>query len=345
MFLNTFHFSSNKVFVIAEIGVNHNGKTSEAIKLIDAAISAGADAVKFQSFSAEKLASSTTPKVDYQLRSGKAEESHLEMLKKLELSNENQLVLKEYCESKKILFFSTPYDVESALDLLSIGVPLYKTASADITDNELHQFIASTGRPVIIGTAMATLGEIEAVLKCYENYDKGTLALLHGVSNYPCSDESQNLNVIKTLIHTFGFTVGLTDHSEGYMSAVLSIALGARVVEKHFTLDKNADGPDHAASSNPEEFKEYVQMIRKAELLLGSPIKSRQIEENSMALTSRKSFHYSCDLPKGKKIERKDLTLMRPGTGLKFADIENILGKNLRRDVVKNSIVDLFDLE
>ena len=302
--INPFEPSCSDVFIIAEIGVNHNGNINMAKQLIDHAVECGANAVKFQSFFASKLASINTPKVDYQLRHSPKSQSHYEMLKELELSFSDQHLLKVYCESKGILFSSTPYDVESAKFLHEeLDVAFFKTASADITDPLLHSYISSTNKPVIISTGMATLGDIENVLNFYPTNFRANICLLQCTSNYPCSDLSLNLSVLNSLRSAFHTSVGFSDHSSSLEASIVAVALGANVIEKHFTLDTDLPGPDHAASIPPEDFKSYIQSIRKATRMLGSPIKSPQPEELQMASVSRKAIVLSKPVQTGEILQ------------------------------------------
>ena len=278
------YFSTlGQCYLIAEIGVNHNGDMGLAQEMIHAAKDAGADAVKFQTFSAEKLVSHGTPKVRYQESTTALEESHYEMIHKLELSKKNHFLLKEAAEELGITFLSTPYDLESARFLTEeLNVSFFKTASADIVDLPLHHYIASTGKPSIISVGMANLGEIETVTNLYRRQGSQDVILLHCVSNYPCDDGSLNLTVMETLKQAFQFPVGYSDHSVGTEAAVLSIAFGAKMIEKHFTLDKSLSGPDHRASSTPEEFAELAKAVRRAEVMMGSTVKVCQDEERQM---------------------------------------------------------------
>jgi N,N'-diacetyllegionaminate synthase len=326
--------------IIAEIGVNHNGDLSLAKEMIDAAKSAGADAVKFQTFKAENLVSKGTPKVKYQQNTTSPDETHYEMIKKLELSRQNHHFIKEYCDQLGIEFLSTPYDSESARFLNEeLGVRLIKTASADLIDHLLHEYIASSGKPSIVSVGMATLDEIAKNISIYKNSGHEDLILLHCVSNYPCSDQSLNLRVMDTLRETFDFPVGYSDHSFGNEAAALSIAFGAKVIEKHFTLDKSLPGPDHLASSTPEEFKLLVKSVRRAEVMLGSPVKECQEEEKQMANVSRKSLFLSRDCKSGHTIKKEDLLLLRPGTGISPLQLNNVLGSTLSCDLAKGTLL------
>ena len=283
-------------FIISEIGVNHNGDIDLAKQMIKASKEAGADAVKFQTFTAKSLVSKATPKVEYQKETTNEKESHYEMIQSLEMSKEDHIPLIEYCKDLRIEFISTPYDIDSAKFLHEVGVKIFKTASADIIDLPLHEFLASTAKPVIISTGMATLEEVDEVIEIYKAENNMNITLLHCVSNYPCKFESLNLSVISSLKDRYNLPVGYSDHAVGCMPAVASIALGASVIEKHFTLDKNLSGPDHKASSTPDEFKELVDLIRLAEISMGDPIKRVQEEEKQMRAVSRKSLFFSKNL-------------------------------------------------
>jgi N,N'-diacetyllegionaminate synthase len=336
---NKFCFPREKdpAYLIAEIGVNHGGNLEMAKKMVLAAKEVGADAVKFQTFTADTLVTDGTLKVAYQESTTSPAESHYDMIKGLEFKRENHAPLLEYCNSLEIDFISTPYDIDSAKFLNDLGVACFKTASADIVDLPLHQFLATTGKPVIIATGMATLGEVERAMTFYEN--KENIALLHCVSNYPCSIESLNLRVINTLKAAFGTTVGYSDHSVGPLAAALSISLGARVIEKHFTLDKKMEGPDHKASSDPEEFRGLVETVRMAEISLGESTKFCQEEEKQMASVSRKSIVTRSALKAGHLLTQNDLVMKRPGTGLSAVHLQSLIGEPVNRDLPANYLI------
>ncbi len=329
--------SLSQCFIIAELGVNHNGDLHQAHDLIDEAVKAGADAVKFQTFTADSLALKETPKVKYQISSIDNGESHKEMLSKLELDFESHKILKDYCEKKNIIFMSTPYDIRSAQFLNQINLPIYKTSSADLVDLPLHRYIAKTGKPCIISSGMASLGEIERTVSIYSQEKNTQIALLHCVSNYPCSDASLNLRVMKTLKQAFQCPIGFSDHSIGCTASVLSIGLGARVIEKHLTLNKKMIGPDHSASSNPEEFSLLVKSIRRAESMMGSNVKKCQPEELDMLLVSRKSIVLNQAVRKNQTITPSMLTLKRPGNGLGSEYLDQIIGRKLKEDLGENT--------
>jgi N,N'-diacetyllegionaminate synthase len=325
--------SNSPAFIIAEIGVNHNGDVGLAKCLIDQAKSAGADAVKFQTFTASSLAALDTPKVKYQEATVDVTESHYQMLQRLELDHESHLELFVYCKELGIEFLSTPYDINSAEFLSSLGVNFFKTASADIVDLPLHSYIASTGKLSIVAVGMASLGEVEKVVDIYQNAGNFNLALLHAVSNYPASDSSLNMRVMSTLANSFQVPVGFSDHSEGFLAAVIAVSHGAKIIEKHFTLDRHMEGPDHKASSTPSEFAEYVQNIRRAELMLGSPRKVQQAEEAQMAMVSRKSIVFSKTITAGSIISKADLKLQRPGDGILSQHLNDFIGQTLSETV------------
>jgi len=340
------YFSDNKkVTVIAEIGVNHNGDMGLAKEMIYAAKDAGADAVKFQTFSAESLASADTPKVKYQERTTSSSETHFQMLKKLELTRDDHYNLYEYCKNADIKFLSTPYDIDGAEFLNSLNIEIFKTASADIVDIPLQKFLASTGKPVIVATGMASLGEIEYVTDIFQEASNENLVLLHCVSNYPCSDTSVNLKAMNTLQTAFQLPVGFSDHSEGSLAASLSVAFGAKVIEKHFTLDKLMEGPDHRASSSPKEFSDLVKNVRRAEIILGSPKKHCQDEEKQMASVSRKSIVLSKDCSMGTIIKAEHLALRRPGTGILSHNLSGFIGGVLKSDLPAGAMLKWSDLQ
>lgn len=336
------NINGENCFIIAEIGVNHAGSVELAKEMIDAAKNAGADAVKFQTFTAEKLVSFNTPKVKYQESTTSKEETHFEMIKALEFAYEDHLPVLEYCNKNKIEFISTPYDVESAKFLVSIGVKMFKTASADIVDLSLHDYIAQNAAHAIISTGMATLGEIERVVKIYRKHNC-KFTLLHCVSNYPCAVESLNLKAMQTLSSAFQCDIGYSDHAVGSIPAVASVALGATIIEKHFTLDKDMVGPDHKASCDPDEFSELVSAIRLAESALGDPLKLIQNEEKQMRSVSRKSLFLKRDVMKGQIFAKEDFTLKRPGTGLYEAELDVIIGSKASKPLSAGSMLSYGD--
>ena len=333
------------VYIIAEAGVNHNGNINIAKDLIDKAKDVGADAVKFQSYKANKLANVNTPKVNYQkFNAIKSDETHLEMLQKYELSEVDHINLKNYCDKKNIDFLSTPYDVESAKLLTRLNVKMFKVASADLVDFQLHKYLSSTYKPVIISTGMSSLEEIEKTLKIYD-LQKSSIILLHCVSNYPCSIKSINLNSMALLKNYFKLPVGYSDHSSDYITASISVALSSKVYEKHLTLDKKMEGPDHKASSNPEEFLNLVNEIRKTEIILGNYSKSIKEEELEMRKISRKSLYLAKDVKYSQNVKESDFNLKRPGIGISPLEIPNIVGKTYLRDISEGELLKKEDFK
>lgn len=332
-------------YIIAEIGVNHNNSISIAKKLILSAKNCGADAVKFQTFNAERLANINTPKAQYQKRSGPKKETHFEMLKKLELSEENHLKLKKYCEKIKIDFISTPYDLQSLKFLIKLGLKVIKISSADLIDHQMHNYLAKNKIKVIISTGMSEIKEIDETIKIYKKYKSNKFYLLHCVSNYPCSDLSLNLKNIITLRKRYNCEVGFSDHSIGEVASIISIGYGAKIIEKHFTLNKNMDGPDHLASSTPREFLSLVKGIRRAEIMKGTFKKKIQKEEINMRKISRKSLIYLNDFKSGHIIRSKDITSRRPANGLTGNKFNLVLNKKLKKNVKKKNLVQLKDFK
>jgi N,N'-diacetyllegionaminate synthase len=332
--------------MIAEVGVNHNGSIELAKKLIDAANNSGADAIKFQTYSADRLTGKSTPKVPYQQRSGSPGESHYEMLKKLELGREDHALLKAYCEQVGVEFCSTPYSKEDAEFLYELGVPFFKTASADLIDRALHEFIASSGQECLIAVGMASLEEVEATLQIYDQAgSRDRVTLLHCVSAYPAPVRDLNLRVLKTMADAFGVRVGYSDHSESLQPAVAAVALGADVIEKHFTIDRHMEGPDHLASSTPEEFSALVRAVREAEDALGHPVKRVQPSEMDMRRVSRKSIVAARPIAANSTLTLDDLSFQRPGTGLSPMDYPLLLGKSLKRNIEQGKMIETEDVD
>lgn len=321
-----------KIFIIAEAGVNHNGSLEMALKLIDAAAEAKADAVKFQTFSAADLVTPTAAKANYQTKNLKnASLTQFEMLQKLELSESDLLTLKKHADQKGILFLSTPFDARSAERLVNL-VPLFKISSGDLTNIPLLENVASKGKPLILSTGMATLEEVRCALEVVAKYNQD-ITLLHCTTNYPCPAPEVNLKAMLTLQKEFNRPVGYSDHTEGIDIPVAAAALGACVIEKHFTLDKTLPGPDHVASLNPQELKAMVQAIRRVEEALGDGEKKPQASELETRKAARRSIVFASDLKAGHVLSKEDLALKRPGTGLSPGHLEEVIGRRLNRDV------------
>ena len=336
---------TNKIYIIAEIGVNHNGNIKLAKKMVKEAKKTGANAVKFQTFKTNLLASPLTPKVKYQRSNTNKNESHYNMLKSLELSEKNHHVLIDFWKKEKIDFLSTPYDLQSAKFLNKIGCKVFKTASADIVDLELHTYLAKNKKKVIISTGMSNFQEIDECVNIYKKHSNKNFILLHCVSNYPCSFSSLNLNIIPEMQKRYNCRVGYSDHSIGSDAAILSFSLGARVIEKHFTTNKNLKGPDHKASSLPHEFKEMINKLRLADIIMGKAIKKCQREEMEMLKVSRKSLTFNRDIKKGETLKKKLFVLKRPGTGLYYRDLKKILGKKTKKIFFKDDQIKFSDLK
>lgn len=330
---------NNQSFIIAEAGVNHNGKIDMAKKLVDAAVKAGVDAVKFQTFSTDRLIIKDTKKAKYQINNTGNKESQYDMLKKLELSFEDHKIIKDYCDKNNITFLSTPYDAESADMLDQLGVLAYKVSSSDNTNLPFLKYLSKKDKPVILSTGMSYLGEISEAVRVFENNNFKDLILLHCVSNYPISMEKVNLKAIKTLKENFNTIVGYSDHTAGIGAAPYSISLGAKVIEKHFTLDKDLSGPDHKASLNPSELKETVDLIRKVEKAMGTGIKAPILEERDSKKKLQKSIVSKKDISKNEVITEDKLTTKRPGTGISPIYIDEVVGKKINIDIEKDTIL------
>lgn len=330
-----------KVLIIAEIGVNHDGKIEKAKELILGAKLAGADAVKFQSYKATELASIDTPKVPYQLI-GDQSPTHQSMLQRLELNHAQQKELFEFSESAGIRFLSTPYSQTEAKFLESLGVLAFKVASADIVDLPLHEFIASTGKVAIVSTGMASQREIMDVVSIYKKFNSN-LILMHCTSEYPTPINHAFMKRINQIAILSDGPIGFSDHTVGKLAAVMSVAMGCRVIEKHITINKEDVGPDHAASLNLSEFAEYCSEIRDSESALGDGSFVRTEQESLMANTSRKSLHLNTRLLKGEILEEQHLILMRPGSGLFWSQKNEILGKRARYDMNKLQLISRDD--
>ncbi|MFW6016130.1 MAG: N-acetylneuraminate synthase [bacterium] len=328
-------------FFIAEAGVNHNGDLVLAKKLVDAAFEAGADAVKFQTFSTDRLIIKDTKKAKYQVSNTGNNDSQYDMLKELELSFEEHKIIKDYCDKKGIIFMSTPYDKESVEMLDDLGVPAYKVASTDNTNLPFLRYLSQRDKPVILSTGMAYLSEITQSVKVFEDNKFKDLIILHCVSNYPIEVEKTNLSVINTLRNSFKTIVGYSDHSEGIGAAPFSIPFGSKVIEKHFTLDKDMSGPDHKASLNPKELKETINLIRKVEKAVGNGIKVPILEEKDSRSKLQKSLVSKSKISKGTVIREDMLISKRPGTGISPLYINDIIGRKTKIDIEDNTILDL----
>ncbi len=323
-------------FIIAEAGVNHNGDVRMAEELIDVASEAGADAVKFQTFRASSLVTASAEKAAYQKVTTGSRESQYEMIKRLELTPDDFHRLAAYARRKHILFLSSPFDLES-IDLLDeCGVPAYKVASGELTNTPLLRAIAAKGKPVILSTGMATLGEIEEALAVLRTSGTDAIALLHCVTSYPAQMDILNLRVIQTLRYAFGIPVGFSDHTVGINASIAARALGACMLEKHFTLDNSLPGPDHRASLEPDELVALIAAIRDVEVALGDGIKQISEAEFTIRNVARKSIVAVVDIPAGNTITPSMIGIKRPGTGIEPKYFDKINGKKARITIRKD---------
>lgn len=338
-----------KTLIIAEAGVNHNGSLENAKKLIDAAAAAGADYVKFQTFKAHKLVSSQAKKANYQKQNvDDGEDSQLAMIKKLELSEEMHHELFEYCKTKGIKFLSSGFDEDSIDFLKKLGIDLFKIPSGEITNKPYLQHIARKGKPVILSTGMADMKEIEDALAVFstEGLPMDKITILHCNTEYPTPMEDVNLRAMLHIKETFGVKVGYSDHTLGIEVPIAAVALGARIIEKHFTLDRNMSGPDHKASLEPAELKAMVQAIRNLGMALsGSGKKEPSSSELPNKKIARKSIHLGRALKAGTILSEGHLIMKRPGSGISPMDIEKVLGKRLLRTLKEDTLLRWEDLE
>ena len=331
----------NKTFIIAEAGVNHNGSFELAKQLVDKAVWAGADCIKFQTFNSKNLVSKNAQKADYQKKTTDSSESQLEMLKKLELSKEEFIELRDYCNQKGIMFLSTPFDLESIDFLASIGVKTWKVPSGEITNYPFLRAIGKRKESVIMSTGMCTLVEVRNALNVLTEFGTTDITLLHCTTEYPAPYDSVNLNAMLTLQNEFSYRVGYSDHTNGIEVPVAAVAMGASVIEKHFTLDKKMEGPDHKASLEPNELKQMVQSIRNVELALGDGIKKPSEAEKKNIAIARKSIVAACDIKKGEMFTEENLTAKRPGNGISPMNWAEVLGKIAKRDFSEDEIIEL----
>lgn len=330
----------NKVFIIAEAGDNHNGNIENALKLVDKAVEAEADCVKFQTFLTERVISKYAPKADYQKENTKAAESQFDMVKKLELTFDEFRDIKAYCEKKGILFLSTPFDLESVNFLKELQLPLWKIPSGEITNKPYLEEIAHTGKPIILSTGMCVKEEIAQALQVLNEGGAGEITLLHCNTEYPTPYKDVNLNAMKTLADEFHVTVGYSDHTTGIEVPIAAVAMGAKVVEKHFTLDKNMEGPDHKASLEPQELAEMVKSIRNIELAMGSHEKKVSPSEEKNINIARKSIIAKRDIRKGEIYTVENLDIKRPGNGISPMCWYEILGMKANKDYCEDEMIE-----
>lgn len=335
-----------KIFIIAEAGVNHNGSLNAAKGMVDAAASAGADAIKFQTFKAGENISRTAPKAPYQSKATGSDESQLEMVKRLELGADVHRELVKYCRKKGILFLSTPFDFQSIELLDRLGLKIFKIPSGEITNLPYLRkigILGSRGKKIIMSTGMATMKEIGDALGILirAGTPKRNITILHCNSEYPTPPQDVNLMAMLAIKKAFKVAVGYSDHTLGIEIAVAAVALGACVIEKHFTLNRNMQGPDHKASLEPDELKAMVKAIRNIEQALGNGIKSASPSELKNRPVIRKSIVAKKDIRKGEALSEENMTVKRPGTGISPMKWGDIIGKTAKRNFKQDELITL----
>ena len=330
-----------KVFIIAEAGVNHNGKLELAYKLVDVAAEAGADAVKFQTFKPEKVVSKFAKKAEYQKETTGLAESQLEMIKKLDLGYEAFVELKKYCDKKGIVFLSTPFDLDSIKFLDQLGMNIFKVPSGEITNLPYLRKVGSLNKQVIMSTGMADLKEVKEALDVLISCgtDKEGITVLHCNTEYPTPFDDVNLKAMLTIRNELSVKVGYSDHTLGIEVPVAAVALGAEVIEKHFTLDKNMEGPDHRASLEPDKLKAMVSAIRNIEKAMGDGIKRPSPSELKNKPIARKSIVAAKDIRKGEAFTEKNLAVKRPGTGISPMRWDEIIEQKAERDYKADELI------
>ena len=329
------------VLIIAEAGVNHNGSLDLALKMVDEAKRAGADIVKFQTAIPEKVISKYADKAEYQKKTTGNEESQLEMCKRIHLKLSDYDIIKKYCEEVGIEFLSTPFDLESIDYLEKLGMRLWKIPSGEITNLPYLIKIAKTGKPVIMSTGMSELNEVEEAVNVLKENGAGEITLLHCTTEYPAPFESVNLRAMNTLCEKFGTEVGYSDHTVGFEVAVAAAVLGASVIEKHFTLNHNMEGPDHKASLEPEEFEVMVNNIRLIEKALGDGVKQPAEAEKKNIAIARKSIVAAKDIKKGEIFTEDNIAVKRPGSGISPMKWFEVLGTEAVRDFGEDELIEL----
>lgn len=332
-------------YIIAEAGVNHNGSLEMALDLVRAAKKTGSDCVKFQTFKAEAVVTAAAPKANYQLEVTDRGESQLAMLKKLELPLEDYHAIIALCKELNIQFLSTPYNYADADFLNNLGVDAFKIASGQLVEHDFLQYVARFNKPMIISSGMATLAEVFEGVECIRATGNNQIALLQCTTNYPSSLEDANILAMKSMRHALNILIGYSDHVPSNYACYSAVALGAKVIEKHFTLDKNLEGPDHSSSLNPAEFTELVNGVRSIEKTLGSPIKTPTAAEIANTKGMRRSIVLVTDLPKGSELKKEHIAFKRPATGLAPKRLNEVIGKRINKDLKSDAILMDGDLE
>lgn len=331
----------NKVFIIAEAGVNHNGNIDLAKQLIDKAAKAGADAIKFQSFKAEKLVTKNAKKAEYQEDTTGVGENQFQMIKRLELDYDKHKELMDYCKVRGILFLSSPFDLES-IDLLdNLGLEIFKIPSGEIINLPYLRKIGALKKRVILSTGMSNLGDIEKALDILKTEGTTDVIVLHCNTEYPTPMEDVNLNAMNTIKDAFKVDVGYSDHTLGIEVPIAAVALGANVIEKHFTMDKNMEGPDHRASLEPDELKAMVEAIRNIELALGDGVKRLSESEKKNINIARKSIVANNSIKKGEIFTTENITIKRPGDGISPMRWDEIVGQISNKDYEEDELIEI----
>lgn len=331
----------SKVFIIAEAGVNHNGSIEIARKLIDEAALAGADAVKFQTFKAENLVCRDAKKADYQMETTDSTESQFDMLKKLELTHDMHRELMEYCKKKNIMFLSTPFDIDSLYYLVQCGVEIIKIPSGEITNYPYLREVGRTGKQVILSSGMSKLDEVRDAVNILREHGSKNITVLHCNTEYPTPYTDVNLKAMVTLGEELNIAVGYSDHTQGIEVATAAAALGAAVIEKHFTLDKNMEGPDHRASLEPHELRKMIRQIRNIEVALGSGVKEPSDSEQKNINIVRKSIIAKIDIKQGDIFTEDNITTKRPGSGISPMRWNEVIGQRAIRDFMADELIEL----
>ncbi|MBN2065808.1 MAG: N-acetylneuraminate synthase [Candidatus Thermoplasmatota archaeon] len=325
-------------FIIAEAGINHNGDIRLAKRLVDHAAEAGADAVKFQTFTPENMVTSSAGLVPYQKKGAQVKKTQVDLLKRVTLTDTEFISLKTYCDQKKIIFLSTPHSFD-AIDFLEKLVPAYKFGSGDVTNIPALTYAAKKGKPMILGTGMSTLDEVKRAVTAIQSEGNNRIVALHCTTNYPCPLHGVNLQAMVTMKEELDCLIGYSDHTAGILVPALAVALGACVIEKHLTLDKSLPGPDHTASLEPQELAEMICEIRNVEKALGSREKKPTASEKSMMEFVRKSIVAERDIAKGTVLTKEMLAIKRPGTGMAPELLQTIIGKRTVKSIAKDEVI------
>ena len=335
----------HKVKIIAEVGINHNGNISKAKKLIDIAKETGADYVKFQSYITENLLNQYEPLMKYQKLNINKKINQFEMLKKFELNLFDQIKIKKYCKKKKIHFLSTPYDMDSVRNLIKMKLKIFKIGSSDCNNVLMINYLLNRNKKIILSTGCVNEVELKYILKKIKYFKyRNKIILMHCTSFYPAPVDTLNLSVINTYIKKFNLVSGYSDHSSSLITGALAVQFGAKYIEKHITLNKNDFGPDHKASLEPNEFKEYIKNIRYAEEAIGSPKKKIMIIEKPIKRKMQKSIYTSNEVKKGAILKENMLILKRPNDGISALNIDKVINRKINKNLKKNHKISFKDL-